>query len=164
MNRISTVAAALALVAGLAAAGACSSSAATSGATSGGAHVPDGTYRVDLNYDDMIAAGVDKFDAAGNKGVQDLTVDGARWTNHSLDNPLNPPCHGSLAYVGAVVSFVLDLSPNCGGQGVDGSELFAASWHVQDDGDLKLDIVRANPVIDKTIRAVFGTQSWARTS
>jgi C4-dicarboxylate-binding protein DctP len=135
----------------------------TPSATAGGGAkptIPEGAYRAEITFDEMVARGVDPGTASTNGGIMTLTLDGGRW-RHSTRG-LRGACTGRYSYSGKRVAFLADDIPDCGS--ARGRVLFSADWSLQ-DGSLRFTRVRAGEGdTDLFARALWGSEPWRKVS
>jgi C4-dicarboxylate-binding protein DctP len=135
----------------------------TPSATAGGGAkptIPEGAYRAEITFDEMVARGVDPGTASTNGGIMTLTLDGGRW-RHSTRG-LRGACTGRYSYSGKRVAFLADDIPDCGS--ARGLVWFSAVWSLH-DGSLRFTRVRAGEGdTDLFARALWGSEPWRKVS
>jgi TRAP-type C4-dicarboxylate transport system substrate-binding protein len=133
------------------------------GASAGGGAeptIPEGAYRAEITFDEMVARGVDPGTASTNGGIMTLTLDGGRW-RHSTRG-LRGACTGRYSHSGKRVAFLADDIPDCGS--ARGLVWFSAVWSLH-DGSLRFTRVRAGEGdTDLFARALWGSEPWRKVS
>jgi TRAP-type C4-dicarboxylate transport system substrate-binding protein len=152
---------------GSAAAPACTLSQAppAPGASAGGGAkptIPEGAYRAEITFEEMVARGVDPTTASTNSGIITLTLDDGRWRGHAQsDRYTGPDCTGRYSYSRRRVTFVADDIPACGT--ARGLVLFSAVWSVSNDF-LRFTQVRSGEGLDLFARVLWGSEPWQKVS
>jgi C4-dicarboxylate-binding protein DctP len=122
--------------------------------------IPEGAYRAEITFDEMVARGVDRAAASTNSGIMTLTLDDGRWRHNTRG--LQPDCTGRFSYSGKRVIFLADAIPECGT--ARGQVLFSAVWSL-DDGSLRFTRVRAGEGdTDLFARVLWGSEPWRKVS
>jgi TRAP-type C4-dicarboxylate transport system substrate-binding protein len=122
--------------------------------------IPEGAYRTEITFDEMVARGVDRATASTNSGIMTFTLDDGRWRHNTRG--LQPDCTGSYSYSGKRVTFVADDIPGCGT--ARGLVVFSAVWSLQ-DGSLRFTRVRSGEGdTDLFARALWGSEPWLKVS
>jgi TRAP-type C4-dicarboxylate transport system substrate-binding protein len=122
--------------------------------------IPEGAYRAEVTFEEMVARGVDRGTASTNGGIMTLTLDDGRW-RHSTRG-LRGACTGRYSYSGKRVAFLADDTPDCGS--ARGRVWFSADWSLQ-DGSLRFTRVRAGEGdTDLFARALWGSEPWRKVS
>jgi C4-dicarboxylate-binding protein DctP len=139
---------------------------AAPGAPAGGGAkptIPEGAYRAEITFEEMVARGVDPATASTNSGILTLTLDDGRWRGHAQsDRHTEPDCTGRYLYSRKRVIFLADDIPDCGS--ARGLVLFSAVWSLQ-DGSLRFTRVRSGKGdTDLFARALWGSEPWRKVS
>jgi TRAP-type C4-dicarboxylate transport system substrate-binding protein len=121
--------------------------------------IPEGAYRAEITFEEMVARGVDPATASTNGGIMTLTLDDGRWRHATRGR--EPDCTGRYSYSGERVSFLADDIPACGT--ARGQVLFSADWSLH-DGALRFTRVRSGEGFDLFARVLWGSEPWRKVS
>jgi hypothetical protein len=135
---------------------------ASAGVRGGRPAIPEGAYRAEITFEEMVARGVDAATASTNSGIMTLTLSDGRWRGHTQsDRYAGPDCTGRYSYSRKRVIFLADDIPECGT--ARGLVLFSAVWSV--DGDfLRFKQVRSGEGLDLFARVLWGSEPWRKVS
>jgi TRAP-type C4-dicarboxylate transport system substrate-binding protein len=111
---------------------------------------PEGTYRMEVSAEFLVAAGLDQGTANDHAGVWTMTFDGGRLDMHD-------GCHGSYAVADGRVSVRLGDDPTVCGTAA-GDEFFSAAWTLQGDSMRFIDVKAS----EFHLVILFGGKPWTK--